>query len=275
MPATDGFRSNGRLSGKPRLPADGPVYPLTDSKGKVYQDGAPLRHVAGKPLGGPLQNVARVGWIDKSVPFIGVNNELRRYPEIAQRMPVFERLWCGTFAIPISNDDQRRRVVLLDKVDRRTPRVDSRIIVDRRAEVRNHPLVDGVFAVVAEPVRDSGAGDCGLEAICLCGREHGHKSAIAPAGESNPAGIDGVFGQDSIDARENVAQVAVAEVFAVGLGEGLALTVAATGIGLEDEVAKRGEDRGAQLKAADQRGRIAEAGPPWTSTMSGYFFAGL
>ncbi len=56
-------------------------------------------------------------------------------------------------------------------------------------------------------------------------------------------GSTGYLRKDGVDAGENVAQVAVAEVFAVGLGEGLALTVAAARIGLEDEIAEFGKDR--------------------------------
>ena len=43
---------------------------------------------------------------------------------------------------------------------------------------------------------------------------------------------------DGVDAFEDVAQVAVAEVLAVGLGKRFALAEAAAGIGLEDEVAE-------------------------------------
>ena len=43
--------------------------------------------------------------------------------------------------------------------------VDGGIVIDGGAEVGNHPLVDGVFAVVALPVGDAGAGDGGFEAL--------------------------------------------------------------------------------------------------------------
>ena len=46
---------------------------------------------------------------------------------------------------------------------------------------------------------------------------------------------------DRIDSGEDVAQVAVAEILAVGRGEGLALAIAAARVGHEDEIAERGE----------------------------------
>ena len=93
--------------------------------------------------------------------------------------------------------------------------------------------------------------------------EHGHETAVAPAGDADAVGIDGIFGEDGIDAGEDVAQVAVAEVLAVGLGEGLALAVAAARVGHEDEVAEGGKGRGAEAASAaipargDRGGRTA------------------
>ena len=80
--------------------------------------------------------------------------------------------------------------------------------------------------------------------------EHGHEAAVAPAGDADAVGIDGILGQDGIDAGEDVAEVAVAEVLAVGLGEGLALAEAAAGIGHENEVAEGGKGSGAEAAGA-------------------------
>ena len=169
--------------------------------------------------------------------------------------------------------------------------VDRRVVINGGAEVGNHPLVDGVFTVVGEPVGDARSGDRGAEAMGLGDGEHGHEAAVAPAGDADAVGIDGVFGQDGIDAGEDVAEVAVAEVFAVGLGEGLALAKAAAGIGHEDEVIERGEGGSAETAGAavpagencgggtavdfdEERiffGRIVVAGSssqPWTSKLS-------
>src|SRR6185437_9378423 len=134
--------------------------------------------------------------------------------------------------------------------------VDGGVIVYGRAEEGDHPLVDGVFTVVAEPVGDSGSGDGGLEAVGLGDGEHGHESAVAPAGDADAVGIDGVIFGDGIDSREDVAEVAVAKVFAVGLGELFAFAVAAARIGHQDEVSHGGEGRG--TKAG--RGPVGQVG---------------
>ena len=86
--------------------------------------------------------------------------------------------------------------------------------------------------------------------MSLCDGEHGHEAAVAPAGDADAIGVDGIFGEDGIDAGEDVAEVAVTKVLAIGLSEGLALTIAAAGIGQENEVAERGECCGAEAACA-------------------------
>ena len=113
----------------------------------------------------PLHHVAPVRRIGKPVAFIGIDNELGWHMLIAQRMPELVGLGRRALAIPVAHHHQRRRVGLLDEVDRRTLRVDRGIVVDRCAEVRHHPLVDGVLAVVALPVGDARAGHGGLESL--------------------------------------------------------------------------------------------------------------
>ena len=81
--------------------------------------------------------------------------------------------------------------------------------------------------------------------VCVT-REHGHEAAVAPAGEADARGVDGQAGFEGVEAGEDIAEVAVAEVFDVGLGEGLALAEAAARVGFEDEVTERGKGDGVE-----------------------------
>ena len=112
---------------------------------------------------------------------------------IAQRVPELIRLRGRALAIAVAHHHQRRRLGFLDEVDGGAFGVDRRIVVDRRAKVRNHPLVDGVLSVIALPVGDAGAGDSRLEAVGLGDGEHGHESAIAPARNADSFGSTGIF----------------------------------------------------------------------------------
>jgi len=76
----------------------------------------------------------------------------------------------------------------------------------------------------------------GFEAGGLRDAPHGHEAAVAPAGEAEPVGIYGRGAEDFIDASEDVAEIAVAEIADVGAREGFALTETAAGIGLENEI---------------------------------------
>src|SRR6185312_778880 len=104
------------------------------------------------------------------------------------------------------------------------------------------------------PVGDACAGDRGLEARGLRGREHGHKAAVTPAGEADAGGVDGQGFFEDIEAGEDVAEVAVAEVLDVGLGESFALAEAAARVGLKNEVAERGEGNGVEGGGRKARG---------------------
>src|SRR5271157_997517 len=70
--------------------------------------------------------------------------------------------------------------------------------------------------------------------------EHGHETAVAPAGDADAVGVDGIFGENRVDPGQDVAEIAVTEILAVGLGKGLALAEAAARVGHEDEVAGGG-----------------------------------
>ncbi len=183
-------------------------------------------------------------------------------------MPHLEGLGGGALAVAVADDDERGGLDVLDEVDGGGLGVDGGVVVDAGAEERNHPLVDGVFAVVGLPVGDAGAGDGGAEAVGLGDGEHGHEAAVAPAGEAFAGLVDGDLLLDGVHAGEDVAEVAVAEVLAVGGGERFALAEAAAGVGGEDEVAELRPDGPPQAAPAEAEG------PPWTVTISGYFFAG-
>ena len=71
--------------------------------------------------------------------------------------------------------------------------------------------------------------------------EHGHEAAVAPAGDAFAGLVDREALLEEVETGEDVAQVAVAEVLDVGLGELFALAVAAARIRHEDEVAEGGE----------------------------------
>ena len=69
-------------------------------------------------------------------------------------------------------------------------------------------------------------------------------------------GSTGYLRQNGVDAGQDVAEVAVAEVLAVGLGKGLALAEAAARIGHEDEVAEGGIAGGAEAAASPIPARL-------------------
>ena len=103
-------------------------------------------------------------------------------------------------------------------------------------------------------------------------RPHGHVAAITPAGDAEAVGIDGQSPDHVIDAQQDVAQIALAEVLHVGFGEGFPAPEAAAGIREEHEIALARKQR--HIERAGQAGFFAAAGPPCTETTMGYFFAG-
>src|SRR6185437_4285024 len=103
--------------------------------------------------------------IRKTVAFMRIDDELRRYTERDQRVPEFVGLRRRAFAVAIADDDERRRLDVLDERDGRAFGVHGGIVVDGVAEIERHPFVDLVFAVIAEPVGETGADDGGIEAM--------------------------------------------------------------------------------------------------------------
>src|SRR5258708_7074535 len=117
--------------------------------------------------------------------------------------------------------------------------VDGGMVVDRCPEKRNHPFVDIVYSVVADPVGEPGSGDgCG-EAIHLGLRPHGHVAAVAVAADAEAVRVDRILLCDRVDASHDVAIVAAPEVFDIAPREGFALTVTATRIRAECEIPHR------------------------------------
>ncbi len=199
-----------------------------------------LLHVFGEPFHFSGVAVGEVGGVCETVAFVGVDDELGLYALGAEGVPHFKALWGGTLAVAVAHDDECGCFGLLDVGDGGAFGVDGGIVVDTGTEERQHPLVNGVLAIVALPVADACAGDGGGETMCLRDGEHGHEAAVAPAGEAEAVVVDGDLFLDGVDAGEDVAEIAVAEVFDVGLDEFFSLTHAAAGIGLELEVAEGG-----------------------------------
>ena len=82
---------------------------------------------------------------------------------------------------------------MADKIDRRALVVGYWIVIDRCAEVGDHPQVDGVLAVIALPVRYARPCHCRTEAVGLRDGEHGDESAIAPACQADTIAIHGIL----------------------------------------------------------------------------------
>ena len=168
-------------------------------------------------------------------------------------MPELERLRRWTLPVAVADNHQRRSLRFVNEVDRGAFVVGGRVIVNRGAEVGDHPLVDRVLAVIALPVGDARSRNRRAKAIRLGHREHGHESAVAPAGDADPGSIDRILCFHSVHPGKNVAQVAIAEILAIGCREGFALPIAAAGIGEQNKVVHRRE--GAAPKFAEgQRG---------------------
>src|SRR6202008_326395 len=105
-----------------------------------------------EPHNRPVDHIPAVLRIREQMPFVRIDDKFCWYPQRLQRVPEFIGLRRRALAISISHYDERRRLRLLDKIDWGTLRVDHGIVRDRRAEIRNHPLIDFVFAVVAQIV---------------------------------------------------------------------------------------------------------------------------
>ena len=193
-----------------------------------------------EPGEGAFDDVAAVFGAREHVAFVFVDDELGFDAERFEGVPEFVGLRGGDFAVAIADENERGRFGVLDEIDGRAFGVDVGIVVDGFAEERDHPLVDEIFAVVALPVGEAGAGHGGFEAIRLRDGPHGHVAAVAPTADAEAVGIDGSGVDGSVDSGHDVFEIAVAEILDVGSGEGFAFAEAAARIGLQDEIAGAG-----------------------------------
>jgi len=148
-------------------------------------------HVFVEPLEDAVVAVLDVGRVAEAVAFVGVDDELGFDAQIAESVPELEALRGRTLAVAVADDDECRSGDVFDEADGGGFGIDGGIVVDAGTEERDHPLIDGVFAVVAEPVGDAGAGDSGTETMGLRDIEHGHEAAVAPAGEAFAVLVEG------------------------------------------------------------------------------------
>src|SRR6185437_1243493 len=212
-----------------------------------------------EPRHGPLYDIAAMRRIRKTVAFMRIDNELGRYTECDECMPEFVRLRRRAFAVAIADDDERGRLDILDKSNGSAFGVDGGIVVDRIAEIKRHPLVDLVFAVIAEPVSETRADDRRFEAMGLRDSPHGHVAAVAPAGDAETIGINGERGEGGVNAGHYVAKVAAAEILHVGARERFAAAITAARIRQQQEISGRGQ--GCCVGSA--------AGPAWHACRRG------
>src|ERR1039457_3002505 len=102
-----------------------------------------------EPVDSPREHVLLVLPLVEAMPLARIDHEARLDAFGFQRMPELIRLGRRTLLIRIADNDQSRSIHVPDVCDRRTARVDGRIVVPRAPEIRDHPLVDEVLSVVA------------------------------------------------------------------------------------------------------------------------------
>src|SRR5207249_4505255 len=137
---------------------------------------------------------------------------------------------CWAFGVTLADDHEGGGLHIFDETNGRTFFINSRIVVNGRAEERDHPLIDQILPIVTLPIRDASTGDGGAEAIRLRHGPHSHEPAVAPAGHTETVGIDWIFLYRCIDSGEIVAQVAAPKILHVCTREIFTLAVASTGI---------------------------------------------
>src|SRR5437667_3624073 len=168
--------------------------------------------------------------------FAGINDQLCRNTKRSQSVPEFVGLRRRAFRVALTDNDESRCFHLLYVVNRRTFLVHSRIVVNRCAEERNHPLINQVLAVVTLPVGNAGTRNGATEAISLRDSPHRHVATVTPSGDAETRRIDWIFFYRGIDPGEDVTQIAGAKIFHVGAGELFSLAVTSTRIRYQDVV---------------------------------------
>src|SRR5512133_262289 len=157
--------------------------------------------------------------------FAGINDQLCRHTERLQSMPEFVGLRRGAFRVVLTHNDQGRCLYVLNKTNGRTFLVNGGLIVNWRAEERDHPLAYQVLSIVTLPVGNACAGDSGLETVGLRDSPHGHVTAVTPSSHAETRRIDWIFLYCCINSGEDVTQIAAAEIFYIGAGELFSLTI--------------------------------------------------
>src|ERR1700679_1254196 len=147
-----------------------PQIPAEPSESIV--PGARLRSLRGswlqisvEPGDQSRHHVGLIGALEKDMALVGIDDELRLHAVAPQRIPVLVGLRDWNFRIAVAADNQSRCSYVLDERHRRAALVYLGVIVNRAAEVREHPRIYIIGAVVALPVGQSGAGDRGLETV--------------------------------------------------------------------------------------------------------------
>src|SRR6476469_4095941 len=151
-------------------------------------------------------------------------------------MPEFVGLRRRAFRIVLTSNDERWGLHVFNKTNGRTFLVNGRIIINRCAEKRDHPLTDQVLAIVTLPIRDASASYSGVETIGLRNGPHGHEAAVTPPSHAETRRIDWIFFRDQVDAGHRVAQIAAAKIFHVCAGKIFACAVTAAGVGKKDVI---------------------------------------
>src|SRR5215469_4584209 len=141
-----------------------------------------LPEISIEPAEGPIQDVAAMVPIGDLMAFSGIDNQVRRDAQGAESVPELLGLRSRTLAIVSSDQNESWGLDLANEFNRRAARIDRRGIINRRAEERDHPLVDTVFAIIALPVGDAGPRHGRAETVGLGYGPHSHITAVAPTG---------------------------------------------------------------------------------------------
>src|SRR5258708_16095541 len=156
-------------------------------------------------------------------------------------MPEFVRLRRRALSVALTNHNQRGSFHVLNEIDGRAFRIHGGIVINRGAEIWKQPLIDGDLAIITLPVCDAGARKRSPEPIGLRDGPHGHKSAVAPARNSDALLVHGITLRHGIYTGQNIAQITVSEIADVGAREFLTLPVAAARIRKKEKISVGGE----------------------------------
>src|SRR5436853_546338 len=120
-------------------------------------------------------------------------------------MPELVGLRSRGFRVAFTDNDQRRGLYILDKLNGRTFLEHGGIIVNGRAEEGDHPLIDQVLAIITLPVGNTSAGNRGVETVGLRDSPHRHEAAVTPPRDAETVGVNWILLYCGIDAGEIVA----------------------------------------------------------------------